>query len=280
MMIKNGTVLAAVCLVLAAGAAAQGTGDAAPEAGTVRTFAGIEFVWCPPGRYACGAGLSAREIAERFGGREEWYADELPRHTVTFSRGFWISKTEITKAQWERVMRSTPWDGQQNAGGGVPDTPAVYVSWEAAQRFAVALGRSGEGRFRLPNEAEWEYACRAGSAGPYFFGEDEKGLGEHAWFRDNTVAEGNPMVQPVGRKTPNAWGIHDMLGNAWEWCEDVYGPHASRETRGEDTRSPLYRSVRGGSFALQANALRVSFRNGQLATLEDTRTGFRLVREP
>lgn len=273
-------IAAVIFAVMAAATAQDPGGGAAPEAGTVRTFAGMEFVWCPPGSYSCGSRLSPREIAERFGGREEWYADEFPRHTVTFSRGFWMSKTEVTKAQWERVMRSTPWDGQQNAGAGAPESPAVSVSWEDAQRFANALSRSGEGRFRLPNEAEWEYACRAGAAGPYFFGEDEKALGDHAWCRDNTVAEGRPEVQPVGRKQPNAWGIHDMLGNAWEWCEDVYGPYAARESRGEETRTTLYRSVRGGSYAQMVSALRVSFRNGQHAGLQDTRTGFRLVREP
>jgi formylglycine-generating enzyme required for sulfatase activity len=135
---------------------------------------------------------------------------EQPAHRVTLTRGLLLGRSPITQSQWEAVMGANP-----SAFPGT-DRPVEQVSWNDCQAFVARLNAAGQGTFRLPTEAEWEYACRAGSAGKFCFGDDDAGLGEFGWFSANSSGQ----TQPVGRKRPNAWGLHDMHGNVWEWCQD------------------------------------------------------------
>ena len=162
----------------------------------------IEFVWIEPGTFLMGA------------------ADlGFTEHEVTISRGFYLGKYEITQGQWESVMGSNP----SYFGGS--NRPVEQVSWNDVQEFIGRLNEAaGEEVYRLPTEAEWEYACRAGTTTRWSFGDDEGQLGEYAWYTGNNSPYG---TKEVGTKRPNPWGLYDMHGNVWEWCQDWYGSYTS-----------------------------------------------------
>ena len=144
----------------------------------------------------------------------EW---ERPEHPVRINHPFYLGKYPVTQAQWATVMGNNP-----SMFKGHPDWPVENVSWEDVHVFIQTLkAREGEEDYRLPTEAEWEYACRAGSTASYCFGDDPNQLGEYAWYREN--AGGQP--HPVGLLKPNAWGLYDMHGNVWEWVQDWYRPY-------------------------------------------------------
>jgi eukaryotic-like serine/threonine-protein kinase len=206
-------------------------------------------------------------------------ADELPRHRVSVE-GFKISRTVVTQAQYEAVTGKNP--SQPKA----PGLPVTAVSWFDAIDFCNALSdrqslprayvRQGDkvrwlkeaDGYRLPTEAEWEYAARAGTETAWSFGDDEKLLAEHGWFADNSGQE----VQPAGRKKPNAWGLFDMHGNVWEWCWDLYGSYSRPPAAGRD------RVLRGGSFIFDARSLRSAKRFKSSPELQRRNFGFRCAR--
>jgi formylglycine-generating enzyme required for sulfatase activity len=185
-------------------------------------------------------------------GRSERGGDEeRPVREVTISRPFQFSATEVMQGQWQAVMGTTPWKGKDSVIEG-DDYPATYVSWDDAMEFCRRLSSRPDekksGRvYRLPTEAEWEYACRGGIAAEYGFGDDERMLGSFGWFDRNS--EGHP--QPVGKKLPNAFGLLDMHGNVWEWCSDVYAKDYYRNAPGVDPHSAkgsYLHVIRGGSW--------------------------------
>jgi formylglycine-generating enzyme required for sulfatase activity len=200
------------------------------RAGDTAVFGGIEFVWCPPGTFWMGS----RED-EVF----ETTLDETA-HQVTLTRGFWIGKYPVTQRQWLRVMGGNP---SEFLSAGL-EAPVDSVSWEDADLFCDACRILEEVQFRLPTEAEWEYACRAGSTGTWCFGDDEAELGEYAWFGENS----DDRTHPVGRKKPNAWGIHDMHGNTWEWCADWYNPYPKGAVTDPSGGEPVHRNNYGGGL--------------------------------
>ena len=188
----------------------------------------LEMVLIPAGEFLMGTpGDSARER----------------QHRVRITRPFYLGKFLVTQEQWETVMGSNP---SYSIKG--PQNPVVGVSWDDCQQFFDKLNAksgSGRGTFQLPTEAQWEYACRAGSTTEYCFGDDEARLGEYAWYFNNS----GDKTHPVGEKKPNAWGLYDMHGNVWEWCQDwygAYGTEAVTDPTGPATGSS--RVFRGGGW--------------------------------
>jgi formylglycine-generating enzyme required for sulfatase activity len=199
--------------------------------------------------------------------------DERPVHRVRISRGFWMQKTEVTQEQWRRVMGNKPSHFQ--ACGET--CPVERISWDDARLFAERLNEEGSGgRFRLPTEAEWEYAARAGTRGAY------GGSGvmeEMGWYQANAAAQ----PHPVGQKTANAWGLHDMHGNVWEWVSDWYSESYYVESPAVDPTGPSSgqaRVSRGGSWSGGALLARSSYRSSDAPSVRTRYLGFRLIREP
>jgi len=243
----------------------------AVQAGNEQQFAGMDFIYCPAGTFTMG---SDSELAQE---------DETP-HQVTLSRGFWIGKYEVTQAQWQAVMGENP-SLERHVGD---NRPVDSVSWDDAQQFITAFNADSGESFRLPTEAEWEYACRAGSTTEYTFGDDPgdfdsdyRPLVDYAWYEPNsdTEVDGQHISHDVGQLLPNGWGIYDMHGNAREWCQDWYGDYGSSavtDPQGPDQGE--YRVNRGGAAWHFAQFLRSARRNydSQGSTADDR--GFRLVR--
>ena len=170
--------------------------------------------------------------------------DDATPHEVTISKDYWMQTTETTQAQWEAVMGKNP---SEFKGA---DLPVETVSWDDCQDFLKKLNEKGKDQLKgkkatLPTEAEWEYACRAGEKGKWCFGDDEKKLGDYAWYRDNAEMK----THPCGQKKPNAWGLFDMHGNVWEWTQDRYGAYEKDVVT--DPTGPAKgasRCIRGGGW--------------------------------
>ena len=228
--------------------------DAPPRAGESRMFDGMEFVWVPAGEFRMGSTSP------------EAHNDEQPVTQVRISRGFWMGKHEVTQSEWQRVTGTNP---SEFFGCGL--CPVEEVSWNDAREFIGRLnGRAGGNRYRLPTEAEWEYAARAGTTGDRY-----GNLDAIAWYRDNS---GN-RTHPVGQKAPNAWGLHDMLGNVWEWVADRYGDYPGGVVT--DPRGPVsgsYRVCRGGGWIYRARYGRASARDLDGPGIRFDFLGFRLLR--
>ncbi|MCC7261780.1 MAG: formylglycine-generating enzyme family protein, partial [Candidatus Latescibacteria bacterium] len=179
---------------------------------TLRNGASLEFVWIEPGTFMMGSPASEP-------GRG---SDEGPRHPVTLTKGFYLGKDLITQRQWTAVMGTQPWSGRKYVQPH-PDHPAVYISWNDLQELVAKLNAdTGEALYRLPSEAEWEYACRAGTSTRWSFGDDEGRLRKYAWYEINAWNAGVQYAPAVGTKLPNPWGLFDMHGNVFEWIEDWY----------------------------------------------------------
>ena len=218
---------------------------------------------------------------------------------VMITQAFELGKTVVTQKQWIEVMGTTPWkdqvaveyeyeyfpDGYEDFDPSTLESenyPAVNVSWLDTSLFCEHLtsyereaGRLSEKQtYRLPTEAEWEYACRAGTTTAYSFGDAESSLGDYAWYYDNSNLE----LHEVATKKPNPWGLFDMHGNVWEWCEDWYEESLSG---GNDPKGPSAgsaRVIRGGYWYISASYCRSASRDSLTPTSRDNYFGFRIVR--
>ena len=167
----------------------------------------LKMVWIEAGTFTMGSPAS----------EEGRWASEGPQHEVTISKGFYLGQFELTQSQWEAVMETTPWAGREQVQSGA-DFPAVYLSWNDVQTFINRLNdAAGADVYRLPTEAEWEYACRAGTTTRWSFGDAESQLSSYAWYRANAADMREEYGHKVGAKSPNKWGLYDMHGNVGEW---------------------------------------------------------------
>jgi formylglycine-generating enzyme required for sulfatase activity len=226
----------------------------------------------PPLRNSMGMELKLLPAGTFTMGQAGGVSDETP-HQVTLTKPFYLGVTEVTNAQWQAVMGSVPSTWKE------ADRPVEKVSWADAMEFCRKLSALAEERqagreYRLPTEAEWEYACRAGTKTRYCFGDDEVGLGDFGWFNGNAGGE----THPVGGKKPNAWGLFDMHGNVFEWCSDWYGEYpkgVASDPQGPSGGSG--RVSRGGCWVSTARSCRSAFRLRVDAAFRDDTLGFRLA---
>ncbi len=225
---------------------------------------GMQFLLLPAGSYAMGTPSSPGDSL-----REGRHSDESPAHPVSLS-SFAIMCTEVTQAQWSAVMGQNParFKGEQR--------PVEQVSWRDAQAFIAKLNQLHPGRiYRLPTEAEWEYACRAGSQGAWSCAEED--LPRHAVFRPTSSSS----TQPVKSRLPNAWGVYDMHGNVWEWCSDLYGAYGlEADVDPQGPSEGVGRVARGGCWYGAADEVGSAVRFDGTLVSKGSDVGFRLCFTP
>ncbi len=200
-------------------------------------------------------------------GSDDGRFDEKPAHRVMITRPFYMSVYEATQEAWEKIMGKNP-----SAFKG-PKRPVENVSWQEAQEFCRRLSAAEGVHYRLPTEAEWEFACRAGTLTRYFWGDTFDG--DYAWCWFNSDGQ----TQPVGLKNPNPWGLHDMVGNVVEWCEDGFALYLPGEVSDPVISSGNTRTLRGGGWDSHPEICRSSFRLHLNPSDRSDSIGFRIVRE-
>jgi len=283
-------------------------------------FADMEFVWVEGGCFEMGQSDSEKEYLFKESGGikyDHWYGDELPLHRTCVD-GFWAGKTEVTRRQFQRFIQatgyvteaekqgfSTIWRGTWLMKQGYhwrnvefdqnPDHPVVHVSWNDAKAMAQWLTEHYEVFFRLPTEAEWEYACRADTESIRFWGDDPNEACEYANIADRTVLtrftdliihdcdDGHMYTSPVQSFTSNGYGLFDVLGNVWEWCEDRYDKNYYGQSPRNNPMGPShgrYRVMRGGFWGSEPSDLRCANRSREAPRGRSDTYGFRLVIVP
>ena len=252
---------------------------------------GMKLVLVPKGTFQMGSPPS-----------EDGSEDNERQHEVTLTRDYYLGAFEVTQAQYEKVMGKNPsnFQGKEveqripakkhpQTGRTIEDEkiipvdssnhPVERVSWEEAVEFCKKLSDLPEekaaGRvYRLPTEAEWEYACRAGSKSAYGFGDERDSLDDYAWYGEN----GDSKTHPVGQKKPNAWGLYDMHANVWEWCSDWYGDYPKGALSDPvGPREGSNRVYRGGCWCFEAAICRSAYRNRGYPSFRFDDRGFRLA---
>ena len=224
----------------------------------------LEMVLIPAGEFIMGSQNEEREAS-----------GESPQHRVRMAKPFYLGKHLVTQEQWRVLMGNNPSDFEG------PRNPVSQVSWDSCQAFLTMLNEKGLSprgmSFRLPTEAQWEYACRAGSTTRYCFGDKESELGEYGWYSENSG--GKP--HPIGGKTANAWGLYDMHGNMCEWCADWYDAgYYSKSPKYDPTGAAIGsdRVVRGGHWNYGASECRSAGRLGYAPRIPFV--GFRVALTP
>ncbi len=203
---------------------------------------------------------------------ESAYSSEKPQHRVNLQE-FYLGKYPVTQEQYQAIMGNNPSKFKNNL-----KNPVENISWNDAQEFCQKLSDKTGKKYRLPSEAEWEYACRAGTQTRYYFGDNAELLGEYAWYGQNSDSKNHP----VGQKRQNNWGLHDMYGNVWEWCEDGWHDNYKNAptdgTAWNDNHSQSNsRVLRGGSWVNDPGGCRSAYRDGFNADDGTSSIGFRLA---
>ncbi len=227
---------------------------------TLTTMPLINMVYIPGGTFEMGCGSWTNDCED----------DEKPVHTVTVS-SLYMSSTEVTQDQWQAVMGTNPSIFKGD------DLPVESVSWDDVQEFLTKLNQKTSQNYRLPTEAEWEYAARSGGKKEKYAGTNSN-LDEYAWYIKNS---GN-KTHPVGQKKPNGLGLYDMSGNVWEWCSDWYDKDYYKNSLGinpKGTYSGSLRVLRGGSWDNYDISCRLSFRKRNLPNIRSNYRGFRFAQD-
>jgi len=248
---------------------------------------GMELIEIPAGKFTMGSPA----------GEKDRQPDE-EQVAVTLTKSFWLGKTEVTQGQWKQVMGTEPWKGQLLVQAD-KDCPATYVSFFDAVDFCETLTdlerKAGKLKaneeYRLPTEAQWEYACRAGTTTAFSFGNESK-LNSHVWWggldleaaskAEIKAGPGNAAreqyAHKVGLKKPNPWGLYDMHGNVWEWCSDWYGAQLPGGTDPVGPGGDSFRGLRGGSWRSGPDGCRSAYRGFVPSYRNDRYLGFRVAR--
>ncbi len=258
-----GVVALLVVVLCLGGCLCEAKAEPPPEKEIILDFGGgvkMELVLIPAGEFMMG------DAGGDF--------DEVPVHKVTITKPFWLGKYEVTQEQFKAIMGVNP---GRNKGA---KNPVELVGWNDCQAFINQLnekfGKPGV-KFSLPTEAQWEYACRAGTTTRWSFGDDKAVAGEYAWWDQNA----GYRTKPVGQKKPNAWGLYDMHGNLWEWCADRYGEDYYKQSPQNDPTGPTKgasRVLRGGSYSYDnPKHFRSAFRRMDRPDRPNDHHGFRVA---
>lgn len=267
-----------------------------PQRFVVNPKDGAEMVWVPAGEFQMGS--SAEEIEWAFGEAQnaigsqalrEWFDDEGPAHTAKITKGFWMYGCEVTNGQFRGFKRSHSSGARERRSLDDDKQPAVRVSWRDAKAYCDWA------KAKLPTEAQWEYACRAGTQTRYFWGDDAAEVAKYANVPDLSAQkvwpawkvfdadDGYAVTAPVGSFRPNDFGLHDMIGNVNEWCADWYAADFYQNTPEEDPTGPTSgesRVMRGGSWSVQWYDCRCGNRNFRLPDSQYEYMGFRPIVMP
>jgi parallel beta-helix repeat protein len=234
-----------------------------PDGNTFTNTIGMEFVPIPVGEFDMGSPSD----------EEDRWSAEGPVHHVNIGKAFYMGRYEVTQQQWRAIMGDNP---SRFTGD---DLPVEQVSWYDLQEFIKKLNeKEGTDKYRLPSEAEWEYACRTGTTTRYSFGGDESNLGEYAWYDDNS----GDKTHPIGQKQPNSWGLYDMHGNVWEWVQDSWHSNyngAPTDGSAWESGDGTFRVFRGGGWSFLAANCRSAIRFFIDPGGRSSYLGFRLLRE-
>lgn len=264
-------------LMIVLGAAWGARGAAATQPATqpsgelalkVANGVSIKLVLIPAGSFMMGSPPQEKDRSD----------NEGPRHEVKISKPFFIGVTPVTQKQWKAVMGNEPWEGKYAQAND--NNAASGVTWIEAMQFCNKLSARTGRRVRLPTEAQWEYACRAGTQTRFYYGDDPDSalLGDYAWYDKNTFNIDQPYPHRVGQKKPNAWGLYDMHGNVNQWCTDwlgVYPSHAVTDPTGP--AGGTMRVLRGGSFVIGPKYCRAAWRNRNIPGRRVIDNGCRVV---
>ncbi|MBF0627035.1 MAG: SUMF1/EgtB/PvdO family nonheme iron enzyme [Magnetococcales bacterium] len=239
-------------------------------AAEVTNSLGMTFKRIPAGTFVMGA--SDSDVSA-----DSWLRYSIPRHQVTISSSFYMQATEVTQGQWQAVMGNNP---SYYPGCGI-SCPVENVSWDNIQDFISRLNSRDEGTYRLPTEAEWEYAARAGSTTSYSFGSSVGSISEYAWWGCFSNGNSGCITHPVAQKLSNPWGLYDIHGNVWEWVSDWYGQFTTLSV--VDPHGPitgLTRVFRGGSWGGSGPGNFSAIRDEETPDYHTDNLGFRLVMDP
>ena len=239
-----------------------------PRPGQIITNSlGMKFAWIPPGTFLMGSpvGEAEREVSET-------------QHKVQLTKGYYLGVHQVTQGQWQAVMGNNP-----SAAKGEKYLPGEQVSWDDCQHFLRILNQRDGPDYRLPTEAEWEYACRAGATTPFYFGHtisaDQANYDGTYPYANEKKGVYRQRTTHVGTFPANAWGLYDMHGNVWEWCGDWYGEYPKGEVVDpQGPRSGQGRVLRGGSFYNKASLIRSAYRLTHVPTHRSSNIGFRVAR--
>lgn len=272
------------------------------QSGEKTIVAGITMVSIPGGTFRMGSRLSAEEVVKKFGGDVENYQMEHPVHTVTLD-SFEISahavtvpvfrrfveatgyKTDVERGDGANIFNGSEWVQKSDANWRNPylsqndDYPVTCVSWNDANAFCKWLSKETGDNFRMPTEAEFEYTCRAGTETIFYTGNNESVLARAGWYFENS----GKKTHPVGQKEPNAWGLYDMHGNIWEWCNDRYDENYYSKSPSTNPTGPATgskRVIRGGCWYSKIGFCRSASRSGDPNVTTYSDLGFRVVRRP
>ena len=238
----------------------------------------LEMVWIEPGTFTMGGEPDLLEDNDVHG----------PQHTVTLTQGFYFGKFELQQGQWSAVMKTKPWEAFGQAD--CPACPATWISWEDTQEFLHQLNTQSADSliYRLPTEAEWEYAARAGTQTAWSFGDDPAELKNYGWYRGITCLDdindfSECFLHEVGLKLPNPWGLYDIHGNVGEWVRDWWADHYPEGPQTDPLNDKVdgpypERVIRGGAFSLVAGSSRSGFRTSWPSDEKRFAVGFRIAR--
>ena len=249
--------------------------------GIITNSIGMKLKLIPAGEFLMGSAESPALLAKEYDSELEYFAVEHPQHRVRITKPFYLGVHEVTQEQWKRVMGSRPWSGEKRVKEGA-DYAAMFIGWGDAMEFCRKLSSKEGQTYHLPTEAQWEYACRAGTTTRYSFGDDASDLSSYAWFAENTRGVGKEYAHRVGQKRANPWGLHDMHGNVSEWCQDWFAEDYFEKSQTEDPAGPntgSFHVFRGGSWVNPPRNCRSADRHGA-RTDYWTNLGFRVALVP